>query len=67
MVRSPALVLPLVTGSHIEEGKSSATIWFDQVDDSQPLSQAIWNSLLSFLDEQGIGVIALVRRESAGY
>ncbi|MBC6984932.1 outer membrane protein assembly factor BamC [Alteromonas sp. BZK5] len=56
MVRSPALVLPLVTGSHIEEGKSSATIWFDQVDDSQPLSQAIWNSLLSFLDEQGIGV-----------
>jgi len=56
IVRSPALVLPLVTGSHVEEGKSSATIWFDQVDDSQPLSQAIWNSLLSFLDEQGIGV-----------
>ena len=56
MVRSPALVLPLVTGSHVEEGKSSATIWFDQVDDSQPLSRAIWNSLLSFLDEQGIGV-----------
>ena len=56
MVRSPALVLPLVTGSHVEEGKSSATIWFDQVDDSQPLSQAIWNSLLSYLDEQGIGV-----------
>ncbi len=55
-VRSPALVLPLVTGSHVEEGKNSATIWFDQVDDSQPLSQAIWNSLLSFLDEQGIGV-----------
>jgi len=56
VVQSPALVLPLVTGSHIEEGKSTATIWFDQVDDSQPLSQAIWNSLLSFLDEQGIGV-----------
>ena len=56
MIRSPALVLPLVTGSHVEEGKNSATIWFDQVDDSQPLSQAIWNSLLSFLDEQGIGV-----------
>ncbi|GFD88867.1 outer membrane protein assembly factor BamC [Tenacibaculum sp. KUL152] len=55
-VQSPALVLPLVTGSHVEEGKNSATIWFDQVDDSQPLSQAIWNSLLSFLDEEGIGV-----------
>ncbi|AMJ93874.1 outer membrane protein assembly factor BamC [Alteromonas stellipolaris] len=56
LVQSPALVLPLVTGSHVEEGKSTATIWFDQVDDSQPLSQAVWNSLLSFLDEQGIGV-----------
>ncbi|GEA06866.1 outer membrane protein assembly factor BamC [Alteromonas sp. KUL42] len=55
-VQSPSLVLPLVTGSHVEEGKGTATIWFDQVDDSQPLSQAIWNSLLSFLDEQGIGV-----------
>lgn len=55
-VQSPALVLPLVTGSHVEEGSNTVTIWFDQVDDSQPLSQAIWNSLLSFLDEQGIGV-----------
>ena len=55
-VQSPALVLPLVTGSHIEEGTNTATIWFDQVDDSQPLSEAIWNSLLSYLDENGIGV-----------
>ncbi|NDV92914.1 outer membrane protein assembly factor BamC [Alteromonas sp. 345S023] len=56
IIQSPALVLPLVTGSHVEEGRSSATIWFDQVDDSQPLDEAIWNSLLSFLDEEGIGV-----------
>jgi outer membrane protein assembly factor BamC len=56
LVQSPALVLPLVAGSHVEEGKNTATIWFDQVDDSQPLSQAIWNSLLSFLDDKGIGV-----------
>ncbi|OJF68254.1 outer membrane assembly protein BamC [Alteromonas sp. V450] len=55
-VQSPSLVLPLVTGSHVEEGKNTATIWFDQVDDSQPLSQAVWNSLLSYLDEQSIGV-----------
>ncbi|MDF2177553.1 outer membrane protein assembly factor BamC [Aliiglaciecola sp. CAU 1673] len=55
-VRSPALVLPLVTGSHVEEGKRSATVFFDQVDDSTPLDTAIWNSLISFLDEQGIGV-----------
>jgi outer membrane protein assembly factor BamC len=56
LVQSPALVLPLVAGSHVEEGKNTATIWFDQVDDSQPLSQAVWNSLLSFLDDKGIGV-----------
>ncbi|GEA10900.1 outer membrane protein assembly factor BamC [Alteromonas sp. KUL49] len=55
-VRSPSLILPVVTGSHVEEGSNTATIWFDQVDDSQPLSQAVWNSLLSFLDQQGIGV-----------
>ena len=55
-VQSPALVLPLVSGSHVEEGTKSATIWFDQVDDSQPLSVAIWNTLLSFLDENNIGV-----------
>lgn len=55
-VVSPSLVLPLVTGSHITEGNSTATVWFDKVDDSQPLDQAIWNSLLAFLEEQGIGV-----------
>ncbi|NMH61087.1 outer membrane protein assembly factor BamC [Alteromonas ponticola] len=55
-VQSPALVLPLVTGSHVQEGQTAATVWFDQVDDSQPLERAIWNSLLSFLEEQGIGI-----------
>ncbi|MCV2884051.1 outer membrane protein assembly factor BamC [Aestuariibacter sp. AA17] len=55
-VVSPALVLPLVSGSHIEEGKKEATVWFDQIDDSKPLDETIWNSLLSFLEEQGIGV-----------
>ncbi|MCW8108115.1 outer membrane protein assembly factor BamC [Alteromonas ponticola] len=55
-VQSPALVLPLVTGSHVQEGQTAATVWFDQVDDSQPLDRAIWNSLLSFLEQQGIGV-----------
>lgn len=56
VVQSPALVMPLVTGSHVEEGAKRAMVWFDQVDDSQPLDKAIWNSLLSFLDQQGIGV-----------
>ncbi|MCC2615578.1 outer membrane protein assembly factor BamC [Aestuariibacter halophilus] len=57
-VSSPALVLPVVSGSHIEEGHKEATVFFDQVDDSQPLDVAIWNSLISFLEEQGIGVMS---------
>lgn len=55
-VKSPPLVLPLVTGSHVEEGSRSATVMFDKVDDSQPLDKAIWNSLLNYLDQEGIGV-----------
>jgi outer membrane protein assembly factor BamC len=55
-VRSPNLVLPIVSGSHITEGTKTATVWFDKVDDSQALDQTIWNSLLAFLEEQGIGV-----------
>lgn len=53
---SPALVLPLVSGSHVEDGSKAATVLFDQVDDSQALDTTIWNSLLSFLEEQGIGI-----------
>jgi len=55
-VLSPALVLPLVRGSYIEDGQKEAVILFDQVDDKQPLDTTIWNSLLSYLEEQGIGV-----------
>ncbi len=56
-VVSPALVLPLVTGSHVEEGLKEATVWFDKIDDSQPLDTTIWNSLISFLEERNIGIV----------
>jgi outer membrane protein assembly factor BamC len=55
-VLSPSLVLPVVSGSHIEEGSKNATVWFDQVDDSLPLDTAVWNSLIRFLENQSIGV-----------
>jgi outer membrane protein assembly factor BamC len=55
-VESPSLVLPLVTGSRIEEGAQKATVWFDQVDDSETLDVTIWNSLINYLEEQGIGI-----------
>jgi outer membrane protein assembly factor BamC len=55
-VMSPSLVLAVVTGSHIEEGSKNAIVWFDQVDDSLPLDTAVWNSLIRFLETEGIGV-----------
>ncbi|WP_339725117.1 outer membrane protein assembly factor BamC [uncultured Paraglaciecola sp.] len=55
-VLSPSLVLPIVAGSHIEEGSKNATVWFDQVDDAVPLDTAVWNSLIRFLETEGIGV-----------
>lgn len=62
-VISPALVLPLVSGSRVEEGMKEATVYFDQVDDSQPLDQTIWNSLIGFLEEQGIGVVSFDKEQ----
>ncbi|MDN4504194.1 outer membrane protein assembly factor BamC [Alteromonadaceae bacterium BrNp21-10] len=56
IVTSPALVMPLVSGSHIEDGSKEAVIWFDQIHDDKALDTAIWDTLISYLDEQGIGV-----------
>ncbi|MBU2877141.1 outer membrane protein assembly factor BamC [Aliiglaciecola lipolytica] len=56
-VTSPSLVLPLVSGSHVEEGLKEATVWFDQIDDSEALDTTIWNSVISFLDDRDIGVV----------
>ncbi|MEP0357150.1 outer membrane protein assembly factor BamC [Paraglaciecola sp.] len=55
-VLSPSLVLPVVAGSHIEEGSKTARVWFDQVDDDEPLEVTIWGQLTSFLKSQDIGI-----------
>jgi outer membrane protein assembly factor BamC len=55
-VQSPALVLPVVAGSHIEDGSKNAIVWFDQVDDNLPLDTTIWNSLIRYLETESIGV-----------
>lgn len=55
-VVSPALVHPLVSGSHVQEGTDGAVVTFDQVDDRQPLKKAVWDAVLSFLDKQNVGV-----------
>lgn len=56
-ISSPRLVLPIVTGSRVLEGSREAVVQFDQVDDKVPLDKAIWDSLISYLDERGIGVV----------
>jgi outer membrane protein assembly factor BamC len=55
-VMSPSLVLPVVRGSHVEEGSKDATVWFDQVDDSQPLDKSVWDSLIRYLETQGVDI-----------
>lgn len=56
-ISSPSLVLPVVSGSRVVAGTREAVVQFDQVDDSQPLDVAIWNSLINYLDDRGIGVV----------
>ncbi|WP_416304866.1 outer membrane protein assembly factor BamC [Neptunicella sp. SCSIO 80796] len=62
-VVSPTVVMPLVTGSHIEEGSKKAIVWFDQVRDDKELDTAIWDSLISFLEERDIGVTYFNKEE----
>ncbi|NVK57927.1 MAG: outer membrane protein assembly factor BamC [Alteromonadaceae bacterium] len=52
----PALVIPLVTGSHVQDGYKGATVLIDQVKDSETLDKTIWNSLIGYLEEKGIAV-----------
>jgi outer membrane protein assembly factor BamC len=62
-ILSPPLVLPIVSGSHLDEGSKRALVWFDQIDDNQPLDSTIWNSLINFLQSQGIGVKTFNKEE----
>jgi outer membrane protein assembly factor BamC len=55
-VASPRLVLPLVTGSHVEEGSSDARVMFDQINDNEPLPKTIWDTVLGYLELNDIAV-----------
>ncbi|QPG06889.1 outer membrane protein assembly factor BamC [Salinimonas marina] len=63
-VTSPALVHPLVKGSHVEEGTRQASVIFDQVDDSIPLEQAIWQTLRSFLEKHEVPVASFDQQQN---
>ncbi|MBF7072870.1 outer membrane protein assembly factor BamC [Glaciecola sp. MH2013] len=55
-VLSPSLVLPLVAGSHVEEGSPDTKVLFDQINDDEPLETTIWNTVLDYLEKQNIGI-----------
>lgn len=63
-ISSPRLVLPLVTGSHVEEGNEGATVMFDQVDDNRSLDKTIWDKVLSYLEQNDIGVESFDRQNN---
>jgi outer membrane protein assembly factor BamC len=55
-VSPPTLILPLVTGTHVEEGSGIAKVLFDQIDDSEPLQKTVWDTVLTYLEESNVGV-----------
>ncbi|MDC8831159.1 outer membrane protein assembly factor BamC [Alteromonas gilva] len=52
----PSLVIPLVAGSHVQDGYQGATVLIDQIKDSEALDKTIWNSLIGYLEENGVAV-----------
>lgn len=64
IVQSPRLVLPLVSGSHVEEGSPKATVLFDQINDDKPLDTTIWDTVLGYLEINNIAVDSFDRENN---
>jgi outer membrane protein assembly factor BamC len=52
----PSLILPLVAGTHVEEGSEDSKVIFDQIDDSESLQKTVWDAVLAYLGKNDIGV-----------
>ena len=52
----PSLVIPLVSGSHVQDGSKAATVLLDQVKDNEALDKTIWNSLIGYLEDRNVAV-----------
>lgn len=57
-VLPPTLILPLVAGTHVEEGSEESKVLFDQIDDSEPLQKTVWDTVLTYLEKKNVGVEA---------
>lgn len=55
-VTPPSLILPLVAGTHVEEGSEDAKVLFDQINDNEPLQKTVWDTVLTYLEKSNVGV-----------
>ncbi|WNC70149.1 outer membrane protein assembly factor BamC [Thalassotalea nanhaiensis] len=53
-VRAPALVLPLASGSRIDEFDKTAAIWFDKVDDDRDLRELLIKAISDYLSTEEV-------------
>ncbi|WP_394174217.1 outer membrane protein assembly factor BamC [Thalassotalea litorea] len=55
-IRAPALVLPLASGSRVDEFDKTAQIWFDKIDDDSDLENVVVSAIENYLQEEGVGL-----------
>ncbi|KGJ88716.1 outer membrane protein assembly factor BamC [Thalassotalea sp. ND16A] len=53
-IRAPALVLPLASGSRIDEFDKSAEIWYDKVDDNRDLREQVIKAISDYLASESV-------------
>ncbi|QBY05618.1 outer membrane protein assembly factor BamC [Thalassotalea sp. HSM 43] len=55
-IRAPAQVLPLASGSRIDEFDKTAAIWFDKVDDNRELRDQIVKAIKDYLQTEDVAL-----------
>ncbi|TLU61312.1 outer membrane protein assembly factor BamC [Thalassotalea litorea] len=53
-IRAPSLVLPLASGSRVDEFDKTAQIWFDKIEDDSDLQQVVVTAIENYLQEEGV-------------
>lgn len=56
-IRAPSQVLTIASGSRTEEEEIGAKIWFDQTPTIDNLEAFIWKALVSYAEEEGLGIV----------
>ncbi|WP_070795937.1 outer membrane protein assembly factor BamC [Thalassotalea crassostreae] len=56
-VRAPALVLPLASGSRLDEFDKTAAIWYDKIDDDRDLREQVIKAITDYLATENVGFV----------